>query len=348
MKQTSLVPLLFFYVLLALSLYSMWVLFAPFFTALALATVLVVVAYPVHELIVRYITRGRETLAAFISTILVFAVIVTPIVFVSSVLVSEFLAFYQSLETNSEESLPLLEQFDALVASVAPGLAIDLTEPLKQSASWLGKSLGSIFSGALSAVLTVVIALMSTFYLFRDGSRLLTWLIHISPLPDDEDNLILNRIARAIRATIIGTVAVSIIQGVVATLGFALFGIDRAILWGSLGALGALIPGVGLLGVMIPALIYLFIIGNTSAVIGLAIWAGVAILVVDNIIGPYLMSRGNPLHPLVVLLSVLGGLTLLGPIGFIIGPVMVTIFLTLLELYRMYISPQPVLNKTNK
>jgi len=337
---------LFFYLLLGFSIYSMWLLFAPFFTALALATVLVVVAYPLHEQILRYVTRGKQTLAAFLSTILVFSIIVTPILFVSSVLVNEFLQFYQTLSANNTEAVPLLEKFDTLITSIAPGVTIDLTEPLKQSASWLGKSIGSIFSGAVSALLTFLIALMCTFYLFRDGARLMSWFVHISPLSDKEDSLIFERIARAIRATIIGTVAVSIIQGVVATSGLAIFGIERAVLWGSLGALAALIPGVGLLGVMVPALVYLFIIGNTSSVIGLAIWTLVAIIVVDNIIAPYLMSLGNPLHPLVVLLAVLGGLALFGPIGFIIGPVLVTIFLTLLEIYRMYISPQTRLNKS--
>lgn len=323
----------------------MWMLFAPFFTAIALAVVIVVVAYPLHLKILTYITRGRTTLAAMLSTLLVFATVVTPTVFVSSVLVSEFINFYQTLEANKDSSVPLITQAENLISTVTPNINIDLTEPLKQSAGWLGKSLGSIFSSAVSIVLTILISVMATFYLFKDGQRLLRWLIYVSPLPDKEDTLILDRVARAIRATIIGTVALSILQGVVATTGFSVFGIERAVLWGSLGALGALIPGVGLIGIMIPALIYLFIIGNTGAVIGLAIYAILAIIIVDNIVGPYLMSRGNSLHPLVVLLSVLGGITIFGPIGFIIGPVLVTIFLTLLELYGMYISPQSSFNK---
>lgn len=348
MKQSSVVPLVFFYVILGLSMYSMWLLLAPFFTAIALAAVVVIVANPLHEKILAYVARGRASIAAFISTILVFAVVVTPIAFVSSVLVSEFIAFYQTLETQKNDALPLLSQLENAITQIVPGFDIDLTEPLQQSASWFGKSLGSVFSGAASAAITLLLSVMTTFYLFKDGPRLTRWLVHVSPLPDNEDTLIFNRITRAIRATITGTVALSIIQGVVATIGFLIFGIEKAVLWGSFGALGALVPGVGLLGVMVPALIYLFIMGNTGAVIGLAIYAVAAIIVTDNIIGPYLMSRGNSLHPLMLLLSVLGGISLFGPIGFIVGPVFVTIFLTLLELYNTYISPQADLKKMKK
>lgn len=320
----------------------MWLLFSPFFTAFALATVLVVVSYPLYELVKRWFTYGRETLAAIITTLLVFTLIVTPIFFVSSVLVGEFFSLYQSLETDSPDALPLLTQGEALLATYLPGLTIDFTDPIKQSAAWLGRSFGAIFSGAVSMVITLLLSILATFYLYKDGRRLVKWLVSISPLPDTEDNLIFERVGRAIRATIIGTIALSVIQGVVATTGFAIFGIERAVLWGSLGALGALIPGVGLLGIMVPALIYLFIIGNTTGVIGLAIWAIIAIIVVDNIVGPYLMSRGNSLHPFVVLVSVLGGISLFGPIGFIVGPVLVTVFLTLLEIYTLYNSSDKV------
>jgi len=344
MNINSLIPQLFFYGLLGVSAYTMWLLFSPFFTAFALATVLVVVSYPLYESVKRWVTYGRETLAAAITTILVFALIVTPIFFVSSVLVSEFFSLYQSLESDSSDAVPLLTQGEALLATYLPGLAIDFTDPIKQSAAWLGRSFGAIFSGAVSMAITLLLSILATFYLFKDGRRLVQWLVAVSPLPDKEDNLILERISRAIRATIIGTIALSVIQGVVATSGFAIFGIERAVLWGSLGALGALIPGVGLLGIMVPALIYLFVVGNTAGVIGLAIWAVIAVIVVDNIIGPYLMSRGNALHSFVVLVSVLGGISLFGPIGFIVGPVLVTVFLTLLEIYALYNTPEKVFN----
>jgi predicted PurR-regulated permease PerM len=99
---------------------------------------------------------------------------------------------------------------------------------------------------------------------------------------------------------------------------------------------------------MVPGVLYLAFLGNFGAAIGLAIWAGVSIVVVDNFISPYLMSRGNNLHPFVVLLAVLGGISLFGPVGFIIGPVMISLFLVLLELYAQYIADDGLPSKKKR
>jgi predicted PurR-regulated permease PerM len=145
-----------------------------------------------------------------------------------------------------------------------------------------------------------------------------------------------------------GTVLVAILQGLLAGIGFAIFGIPRPILWGTIGALGALLPGLGTITIMVPGVLYLLYLGNITAAVGLMIWAAVCIVVVDNFISPYLMSRGNNLHPFVVLLSVLGGIALFGPIGFIIGPVMISLFLVLLELYGQYMSDDGISTKRKK
>ena len=89
---------------------------------------------------------------------------------------------------------------------------------------------------------------------------------------------------------------------------------------------------------MIPAVGYLFFLGEPVNAVGLLIWGVIAIGVVDNFIGPYLMSRGNNLHPFVILIAVLGGISLFGPIGFIIGPVFISLFMVLLEIYNSYFS----------
>ena len=170
----------------------------------------------------------------------------------------------------------------------------------------------------------------------------------MSPLKDTEDIAIFNRVADSIRAVVTGTVLVAIIQGVLAAVGFSIFGIDRAILWGSIGAFGALLPGIGTAGIMVPAVAYLFYMGTFGSAIGLLVWAIATIVIVDNFIGPNLMSRGSNLHPFIVLVSVLGGVSLFGPIGFILGPVSVSLFMVLLEIYGVYMDSDPELSKPKK
>ena len=162
-------------------------------------------------------------------------------------------------------------------------------------------------------------------------------LIKASPLPDHEDQEILGRLARAIRSVATGTLFVALIQGTLVAIGLSVAGVDRAILLGALAAIGAMIPGVGTGLVMVPIVVILFLTGSIIPAVGLALWGVLIVGMVDNIIGPYLMSRGNNMHPFIILIAVLGGLSLFGPIGFLVGPVVVTLFLVLLEIYNQYI-----------
>jgi predicted PurR-regulated permease PerM len=179
--------------------------------------------------------------------------------------------------------------------------------------------------------------MVGSFYFFRDGKEFMQLLIKASPLPDREDEVIFERMARAVRAVATGTLLLALMQGILVALGFTIFGIERGILWGSFAALGALMPGIGTTIVTVPAIIYLFATGNTVYGVGLLVWSVVIVGLVDNVVGPYLIGRKNNMHPFVILISVLGGIALFGPIGFIVGPVIVTLFIVLLEIYNQYI-----------
>jgi predicted PurR-regulated permease PerM len=119
---------------------------------------------------------------------------------------------------------------------------------------------------------------------------------------------------------------------------FELFGFDRAVLWGSIAAFGALIPGVGTSIVFIPTVIYLILSGSYFLAGGMALWGMLAVGFIDNLLGPYLIGRKSNLHPFFILISVLGGISLLGPIGFILGPVSMSLFVVLMELYGLHVA----------
>jgi len=155
----------------------------------------------------------------------------------------------------------------------------------------------------------------------------------LSPLTDTNDALILKRLASAVRSVAVGTVSIAILQGVLTAIGLTIFGFDRAILWGCFAAFGALIPGVGTTVVFVPAIAFLIYNGSNLSAIALTVWGVLAVGLIDNLLGPYVMSRGNTMHPFFLLLSVLGGISLFGPIGFILGPVILSLFLVFLELY---------------
>lgn len=337
MKLSRVVEYVFFFGLLGLAGYMVWLIMAPFVSALALAAIIVTICHPLHERILRRMPYQNRSLAAFATTMLVLVVIVIPLVLISSLVVREVVSFYQELSSGGLSIQSGIDQIEATIQEFIPSFQVDLTKQIQLSAEWFTGNLGVIFAGTVSTLFAFFIALIGSFYFFRDGKELLEMVIKVSPLPDGEDRVILKRLATAIRAVATGTVLVALIQGSLVAIGFTIFGIERAILFGSIASVGALMPGVGTTIVTAPAIIYLFITGDTVNAIGLAVWSVLIVGFVDNLIGPYLMSRGNNMHPFIILIAVLGGLSLFGPIGFVIGPVVVTLFLVLLELYNQYI-----------
>ncbi|RJR12807.1 AI-2E family transporter, partial [Candidatus Parcubacteria bacterium] len=154
-----------------------------------------------------------------------------------------------------------------------------------------------------------------------------------SPLKDGDDEIIATRLGSAVLATVKGNLLIGLIQGAMTGLGFLLFGVPNAALWGSVAAVMALVPGLGTAIVILPAAIFLFLTGDTTGAIGLLVWGIAAVGLIDNFLGPRLVGMGLKLHPLAVFLAVLGGLSLFGPIGFLLGPLTLSVCLALIDIY---------------
>jgi predicted PurR-regulated permease PerM len=346
MNLSRVVEYVFFFGLLIFSGYIVWKIIAPFLSALALSIIIVIICYPLYLRIKKIVPRQNKTVAALISTLLVLTVIVIPIILISSLVVGEIVNFYQDLDNGNMSINDKLSGLETTIQAYIPGFELNLAQQLKASAEWLTGNLGAIFAGTLSTIFIFFIALIGSFYFFRDGKDMLKLIVKVSPLPDNEDTIIFKRMATAVRSVATGTVLVAIIQGSLVAIGFTVFGIERSILWGSIASVGALMPGIGTTVITVPAIVYLFFTGQAVSATGLLIWSVLIVGLVDNLIGPYLLSRGNNLHPFIILLSVLGGISLFGPIGFIIGPVTVTLFLVLLEIYSQYIVKEKPIKGT--
>ncbi len=332
------VEYVFFFGLMGMVGYLMWLMMSPFITALALAAVIVTIAYPVFGRVLRHTPRRNRSVAALISTIFVIIVFVIPLFWITSMLVSEAVSIYRILDGNDFSIANTIGDVEGVIENLVPGLQVDLASYLRQGAQWFASNLGAIFVGTASTIFSFFIALVGCFYFFRDGEKFTDRIIKIGPLADIEDGLILKRMSSAVRGVATGVVLVAIIQGVLSAIGFSIFGFDRAILFGTIVAITALVPGVGPSVVFIPAAIYSFVFGDYVAGVGLTIWFLVAVSMIDNLLGPYLVSRAHPMHPFLVLLSVLGGLALFGPIGFIVGPVITSVFIVLLEIYSQHVA----------
>jgi predicted PurR-regulated permease PerM len=271
------------------------------------------------------------------------------LILIFSLVAREMIGFYQDLSASHE--IGLQSFYDILEKKVdvyLPNFHLDAKQQISVAGDWLLGNIGTIFASTVSTLFLLSLSILGSFYFFRDGKELMQLLVKVSPLPDSEDQIVFERMARAVRAVATGTLLLALIQGVLASIGFTLFGIPHPLMWGMLASVGALMPGIGTTIATVPALIFLFATGQTIKGLGFLLWAVLVVGMVDNFVGPYLISRRNNMHPFIILISVLGGINLFGPIGFIVGPVIVTLFFVLLEIYNKYIiqdKPVPDINE---
>jgi predicted PurR-regulated permease PerM len=171
----------------------------------------------------------------------------------------------------------------------------------------------------------------------KDGRRFVKSLIALSPLADKYDQQIFDRMTVAINSVLRGQLFVALIQGFLSGLGFYIFGVPNPALWGTVAAVCALVPGVGTSLVLIPVIAYLFLSGSYLPAFGETIWGAFGVGLIDNLLGPTLVGKGARVHPLFILFSVIGGIVLFGPMGFLLGPLTVSLLYALLDIYELLI-----------
>jgi len=318
----------FFLLLLAGILVLTFFIFLPYLNALVLAGTFAVLFRPLFRLLCRGIKS--EAAAALLTILVVIAVIITPLYFFGQQIVSEATDLYFSLKDGTG---------GVIVDDFLQKLRVDFNykEYLQQFLTWLVGHLGSVFSGIAQVVVLAFVALIALYYFLKDGARIKRTLIDLSPLANTYDEDIFNRLHLAVNSVIRGSLTIAVIQGVLTGIGFAIFGVPTPALWGGVAMVTALVPGVGTSLVLAPGILYLFAFGSLGNAIGLLIWSVVIVGMIDNFLGPRLVGRRIKIHELLILLSVLGGIALFGPIGFIMGPLVLSLLVALLDIYKSLI-----------
>jgi len=315
----------------------------PFMGALVLAFTLAILFRPLFHRINRGL-KNRRSFAALLTLLIILVVVLTPLTALSIKIFNESRDFYVATFSQHSTAIQLstLDRFfpEAARPVIQERLATitrDINLYLQEGLIWILGHAGQIFSSLTTLTFNALISIIGTYYLLKFGSELKARLITISPLSDQFDRSILDTLQRTVNSVIRGTLVVAISQALMAGVGFSIFGIPHPVLWGVCAIIAALIPGIGTALVMVPAVLYLLVTGHTIAAIGLAVWASVAVGLIDNFLSPHLVGRGIKINPFLILLSVLGGLSLFGPIGFLLGPLVVSFFFALLDIYPMLI-----------
>ena len=194
---------------------------------------------------------------------------------------------------------------------------------------------GSITAFITSTLFGGVIMIIGLYFFLLDGPALLKSLQGLSPIEDKHEQELAEEFARVSRAVVLATLLSAAVQGVLAGLGFWVCGLDSIFLLTLLSAVLAMVPFVGAASVWIPCALYLFFVDNNPiAAVGLAVYGMLVISMADNVIKPWILHGQSNLHPLLALLSVIGGVAVLGPIGILVGPMIVVFLQTLLKILQ--------------
>jgi len=314
-----------------------FLIFRPFVYPLILAAVFATVFLPMHNKVLAII-RNKKTLAAILSTLLVLLIVIVPLTFLGFQILREASGLYAAFTQENSASQITQNVNDAIhrVINLSPvpiNFVADINAYLSKGLDWLMQHLGQIFLNVANILIDTLIFLIALFYLFKDGQRLKKAIVIFSPLKDDYDESIISKLALAVKSVVGGNIVVAIVQGILTAVGFLIFGVPNAVLWGSVAMIASLVPTVGTSLVLVPAILYLIFTGKIVFALGLLVWGFFAVGLIDNYLGPKIASRGMQIHPLMILLSVLGGITLFGPIGFILGPLILCLLGALIDIY---------------
>jgi predicted PurR-regulated permease PerM len=313
----------------------------PFLTALVLAAVFAVVLQPLYRNACAMMPRW-PSVASFLTVLLSVVCVVVPLMFVGTKVGQQATELYVSLvygngQARISSAMMSLESLLTSYVPAARGISEQLTSNIatygESALRWFLLNLGAAFSGIASLLLSLFIFFVALYYLLRDGARLKERIVALSPLRDSYDESVFERLEIAVNSVVRGTLAIALVQGFLAGLGFWFFGVPNGVLWGTVAAIAALIPAVGTGLVFVPTIVFLAATGSIGAAIGLSVWGLVVVGGMDNLLRPYFIGSGIKMHPLLVLLSVLGGITFFGPIGIFLGPIALSLLFALLSIY---------------
>jgi predicted PurR-regulated permease PerM len=346
MKKESLFNLLFI-ALIIIAFYLFYRILSPFLSTLAWAAILTIIFYPLFMRVNR-LFRNRRAWAALTMTIAVTMAIVIPAGFLFNLVAKELLNIYQYSEQAIKEGrhiaffqslkqITIFRQLTEVLNRYFDLSQIDfeqfLLDNLQKLNMYVASQAPKFIKGLSAIILKFFLMTVTLFFFFKDGEEVLTKIKTLIPLSVKERDNILRKMVEMIQATIYGGIVVAVVQGGIGALGFLIVGLPAALFWGSVMALLSFMHIVGPFMVWVPAVVYLLIQGAYAKAVILGIWSSTLVSLSDNFLRPIIISGRTQIHPLLIFFSILGGLYAFGLVGFIAGPLVVTVCLAIMEIY---------------
>jgi predicted PurR-regulated permease PerM len=329
----------------AFGIYLCYRMVMPFLSAIVWALSLAVVFAPFQRWVESKIKR--QNLAAVLSVLAIGLVVLGLTAFVGQRLYQEATNGAELIKTKVEsgEWRHALEAHPRLLPLADWMERQNLPETVKTVANWMSTTGASFVQGSVVEVLGLLLTFYLLFFFLRDRRAVLQLLGSLSPLSAAEMDRLYRRVGDTIYATIYGTLAVAIVQGLLGGLMFWWLGLPAPLLWGVVMALLAVVPVLGAFVVWIPAALFLALEGSWGKALILTLWGMIVVGGIDNLLQPILVGKRLKLHTVLAFISMAGGLMLFGPAGFILGPVVLTVTAVLLEIWRKQTAAEATATK---
>ena len=333
----------FFFILLALLTVAFAAVIWPFYGAVFWGGVLALLFRPLHKKLLGRL-RGRQNLAALATLVVILLLVVLPLALVGVSLVQEAAGVYARVKSGE---LNFGSYFERIVSVLPawltslldrnglvdlPALQAKIVAALTQRSSMLAGRAVDLGSEVLDLIVGMFIAMYLLFFLLRDGDGVAREIRAAIPLAPEPKERLLERLTTVIRATVKGNILVAAAQGALGGLAFWVLGVRAPMLWGVVMAFLSLLPAVGAALIWVPVALYLLAVGQVWQGIGLILFGVFVIGLIDNLLRPILVGKDTAMPDYVVLISTVGGLALFGLNGFVIGPVIVVMFLAAWQL----------------
>jgi len=320
-------------ILIIFIIYGFIKLISPFIFAIFLSIIFSVVYYPIYKKLIE--KKIKESISSFITVMLVLFTIVLPFFIFFWLLFKEAKIIYPEMISYIEKGNLSL---NLKLPDFVPFSSIDFKEiiltNLDEIRTSIVKSGINIIKNIFFFFVNFFVMLISMFFMLKDGKKIIGWIVEIMPFENKYVEGILNQFSITTNAIIRGILLTAFVQGIIAIIGFYLVGFISPIILGFFTMLSALIPFVGTSTVTIPIAIYYYLKGDISSSIFLFMWGIFVVGLVDNIVRPIFIGKNANIPIALVFLGIIGGIRVYGPIGIFIGPIFVSILITVLEIYK--------------
>ncbi|NCU41642.1 MAG: AI-2E family transporter [Candidatus Moranbacteria bacterium] len=329
----------YFFWLLIIATVSVIVLFIPFLIPIVIAGVFATLFYPLYEFSAKKMKMGEIGGSLFSCLMIIFLVIIPCVATIGLVTkeVRSTLTFASEHPEFLDESLQYIRSFISQIPFVDES---NVTSLFQKSGEIFVNILQKTYSGISQFFFALFIMFFSLFYFFMDGKRIMKVIMNLSPLRTEQEKVLIKEFISISKATLKGTLVIGIIQGVLGGLLFLFTGVPSPMTWGVVMIILSIIPVIGSWLVWIPVGVGMILSGSLIEGIIILLFGALIISSIDNILRPKLVGRDSQMHPLFVLFATIGGIITFGVIGFIIGPIIVALFLALLRMYEQDFAKQ--------